>query len=136
MIRGLEHLSCEGMLKAGVVQAGEEKAPRRPQSTFQYLKRTYKRAGAGLFTRAWNDRTRQSGFKLKENKFRLDIRKKFFTVRVERPVDHPETKEVWESRAHTGCKAVNPTYEKSCKARLELEIINLLLKKSAGCCCL
>jgi len=51
---------------------------------FQYLKGAYKKAGEGLFTRACSDRTRGNGFKLKESRFRLDIRKKFFTMMVVR----------------------------------------------------
>ena len=53
-------------------------------AAFQYLKRAYKKAAEGLFTRAWSDRTSGNGFKLKEGRFRFNIRKKFFTIRVER----------------------------------------------------
>ena len=51
-------------------------------AAFQYLKGAYRKDGEGLFIKACSDRTR--GFKLKEGRFRLDIRKKFFTVRVVR----------------------------------------------------
>ena len=51
---------------------------------FQYLKRAYRKGGEGLFTRTCNDRTRGNTFKLKESRFRLDMRKKFFTVRMVR----------------------------------------------------
>ena len=53
-------------------------------AVFQYLKGTHKKAGEGLFARAYRDRTRGDGFKPKEGRFRLDIRKKFFTMTVVR----------------------------------------------------
>jgi len=51
-------------------------------AAFQYLKGAYKKRR--LFARACSDRTMDSGFKLKEGRFQLDIRKKFLTVRVVR----------------------------------------------------
>jgi len=53
-------------------------------AAFQYLKGAYKKAGEGLLTEACRDRTRRNGFKLREGGFRLDVRKKLFTMRVVR----------------------------------------------------
>ena len=53
-------------------------------AAFQYLKGAYRDAGERLFIRDCSDRTRGNGFKLTQGKFRLDIRRKFFTVRVVR----------------------------------------------------
>jgi len=51
-------------------------------AAFQYLKGGYKKAGEGLFTRAHKDRMMGNAFKLREGRFRLDIRMKFFITRM------------------------------------------------------
>ena len=48
---------------------------------FQYLRGGCKKEGDRLFSRVCCDRTRGNGFKLKEGRFRSEIRKKFFTLR-------------------------------------------------------
>ena len=70
--------------RVGALQPGEEKAPRRPYSGLPVPEGAYRKAGEGLFIRACSDRMKGNSFKLEEVRFRLDIRKKFFTMRVMR----------------------------------------------------
>ena len=91
---------------------------RRPQgdltAAFQYLKGAHKKDGDRLFSRACCDSTRGDGFKLKEGRFRLDIRKKFFMMRV---LKH------WNRLSRD---VVDAPYLETFKVRLEGALSNLI----------
>jgi len=83
MIRGLEYLSYEDRLRElGLFSLEKRRLQGDLITAFQYLKGAYRKDGEGIFTRVCSDRTRGNGSKLKEGRFGLDIRKKFFTMRV------------------------------------------------------
>jgi len=51
-------------------------------AAFQYLKGTYRKDRDKLLSGGCCNSTRGNSFKLKESRFRLDTRKKFFTMRL------------------------------------------------------
>ena len=86
MINRMEHhLSYEDRLgELGLCSLEKRRLRGDMRAASQYLKGSYRKEGDGLFCRVCGDRTRENSFLLKEGRFRLDIRKKSFTVRVVR----------------------------------------------------
>jgi len=83
MIRGMEHLSCEERLReSGLFSLEKRRLQGDLIAAFQYLKEAYRKDGDNIFSKAFCDRTRTNGFKLRQSRFWLDIWKKFFTMRV------------------------------------------------------
>ena len=83
-------------------------------AAFKYLKGAYKEDGKGLIRRAGSDRKRGNDLKPEEGRFRLDIRKKFLTVRV---VRH------WNRMCN---ETVNTLSLEAFKARLDGALSNLV----------
>jgi len=76
MIRGLEHLCYEDRLKElGLFSLWKRRLWGDLKAAFQYLKGAYKKDEEGLFAMVCRDRTKDNGFKAKEGRFRLDIRR-------------------------------------------------------------
>ena len=85
MIRGLQHLPYKDRLRElGLFSLEERRLWGDLTAAFHDLKGAYKQEGRQLLERVDNSRTRGNGLKLKEGRFRLDVRGKFFPMRVVR----------------------------------------------------
>ncbi|KFQ64093.1 hypothetical protein N334_03538, partial [Pelecanus crispus] len=114
MIRGLEPLSYKARLRElGLFSLEKRRLRGHLIAAFQYLKGAYNKAGDKLFSKACCDRTRGNGFKLTEGRFRLNIRKKFFTMRVDG----------WNGLPR---EVVDAPCLETCKVRLDGALSNLI----------
>ena len=98
----MEHLSCENRLRElGLCSLEKRKLQGDLIPACQYPKGIYRKEGDRLFSRVCGGRARGNGFKLKEGRFRLDVRKRSFTMSVDIKLDDTRIQSLRGLKAQT-----------------------------------